>query len=85
MQGINVEYSLDPYYFKVGCAYELNLGSNKYRVGLLSDFSNEAVTFKILENGEITDLTLTIDQLRFTSYEIVRMEPDYVNGSFSSE
>ena len=37
-----------------------------------------------LENGNIVDLTLTVDQLRFNDYWMVKMKPDYENGQFSN-
>lgn len=81
--GINVEYSLDPDYFKVGCAYQLRLGTNDFRTALLTKYSKKEVNFKILEKGDVVDLTLTIDQLRFRDYWLTKMKPDYENGKFS--
>ena len=85
MQGIDVEYSLNSDYFKVGCAYEMKLGTNDYRVGLLTKYTKESVTFKILEKGNLVDLTLTVDNLRFHDYGLIKMTPDYKDGEFSIE
>ena len=35
-----------------------------------------------LEKGEVIDLTLTVDQLRFHNYWLVKMKPDYEDGKF---
>ena len=85
MNGINVEYKLDSEYFEVGCAYEMCLGTNDFRVGLLIYYKEDSVTFKILEKGEVIDLTLTVDQLRFHDYWLVKMKPDYKDGKFQYE
>lgn len=85
MNGIDVKYSLNSDYFEVGCAYQMRLGTNDFRVGLLIKYSEDSLTFKILEKGEVSDLTLTVDQLRFHDYWLVKMEPDYENGKFDSE
>ena len=85
MNGIKVEYKLDSEYFEVGCAYQIRLGTNDFRVGLLIDYKEDSVTFKILEKGEVIDLTLTVDQLRFNNYWLVKMIPDYENGKFQNE
>lgn len=83
--GIDVEYSLSPTYFEVGVAYKLRLGVNDFKVGLLTKYSKDSVTFAILKEGKIEDLTLSLNQLRFNDYEIVKMIPDYKNGKFSNE
>lgn len=83
--GINVEYSLDPDYFEVGCAYQLRIDTNKFKIALLSRYSKNEVTFKFLENGDMIDLTLTVNDLRFHNYWLVKMKPDYENGKFSDD
>ena len=85
MNGIKVEYKLDSEYFEVGSAYIIRLGTNDFRVGLLIYYKEDSVTFKILEKGEVIDLTLTVDQLRFNNYWLVKMIPDYENGKFQNE
>lgn len=85
MNGLDVEYRLNSDYFEVGCAYQMRLGTNDFRVGLLIKYSKDSVTFKILEKGEVSDLTLTVDQLRFHNYWLVKMKPDYEDGEFQSE
>lgn len=84
MKGINIKYSLDKEYFKVGEAYSLHLGTNKFRVGLLVKYSEESVTFKILEGEDLIDLTLTLYQLRQNDYGMVKMKPDYNDGIFQN-
>lgn len=84
MNGINVKYSLDKDYFKVGEAYSLHLGTNKFRVGLLVKYSEESVTFKILEGEDLIDLTLTLNELRHNNYGMVKMKPDHMYGTFSN-
>lgn len=81
--GIVVEYSLCPDYFEVGCAYRLRLGENNYKVGLLVSYSKESVTFKILKDDKLEDLVLTVSNLRFRDYNLIKMKPDYKNGRFS--
>ena len=85
MNRIKVEYKLDSEYFEVGSAYIIRLGTNDFRVGLLIYYKEDSVTFKILEKGEVIDLTLTVDQLRFNNYWLVKMIPDYENGKFQNE
>lgn len=85
INGIDVEYKLSSDYFEVGCAYQMRLGTNDFRVGLLIKYSEDSVTFKILEKSEVRDLTLTVDQLRFHDYCLVRMKPDYEDGEFQSK
>ena len=85
MNGIKVEYKLDSEYFEVGSAYMIRLGTNDFRVGLLIYYKEDSVTFKILEKGEVIDLTLTVDQLRVNNYWLVQMKPDYANGKFQNE
>lgn len=85
MNGIKVEYKLDSEYFEVGSAYKIRLGINDFRVGLLIYYKEDSVTFKILEKGKVIDLTLTVDQLRFHNYWLVKMKPDYENGKFQNE
>ena len=84
INGIKTEYILDPSYFEVGCAYKICLGTNDYKVGLLVKYSKYSVTFKILEKGNVVDLTLTVDQVR-CDYEVVKMTADYKDGTFSSK
>lgn len=83
--GIDIEYSLSPTYFEVGVAYQLHLGVNDFKVGLLTKYSKDSVTFTILKEGKIEDLTLSLDQLRFKDYGIIKMIPDYKDGKFSNE
>ncbi len=85
MNGIDIEYKLNSDYFEVGCAYRMRLNPNDFRVGLLIKYKEDSVTFKILEKGEIIDLTLTVDQLRFHNYWLVKMKPDFENGKFEYE
>ena len=85
LNGIEVEYKLNSDYFEVGCAYQMRLDTNDFRVGLLTKYQKDSVTFKILEKGEVIDLTLTVDQLRFHDYWLVKMKPDYEDGKFESE
>ena len=85
MNGIKIEYKLDSDYFEVGCAYQIRLGCNDFRVGLLIKYKEDSVTFKILEKDEVIDLTLTVDQLRFHDYWLVKMKPDYEDGKFRYE
>lgn len=85
MNGMKVSYSLYSNYFAVGKAYRLHLGANDFRIGLLVKYTPERVTFKILENGDITDLSLTVNDLRTRDYGIIRMMPDYEHGEFSKE
>ena len=82
MNGIDIEYKLNSDYFEVGCAYRIRVGTNDFRVGLLIKYKEDSVTFKILEKGEMIDLTLTVDQLRFHNYWLVKMKPDYKDGKF---
>ena len=85
MNGIDIEYKLNSDYFEVGCAYRMRLNPNDFRVGLLIKYKEDSVTFKILEKGEMIDLTLTVDQLRFHNYWLVKMKPDFENGKFEYE
>lgn len=85
MNGIDVEYKLNSDYFKVGCAYQIRIGTNDFRVGLLIKYQKDSVTFKILEKGELIDLILTVDQLRFNNYWLVKMKPDYEDGKFQAD
>ena len=85
MNGKDIEYKLNSDYFEVGCAYQIRLNPNDFRVGLLIKYKEDSVTFKILEKGEVIDLTLTVDQLRFNNYWLVKMIPDYENGKFQNE
>ena len=83
--GIDVEYALSSTYFEVGAAYQLRLGVNDFKVGLLTKYSKDSVTFTILKEGKIEDLTLSLNQLRFKDYGIIKMIPDYKDGKFSNE
>lgn len=87
MNGIDVTYSLNPDYFEVGCAYKMCLGTNDYRIGILVKYSSNEVVFKVLnkEKSELIDLYLTTDDLRFKSYDLIKMQPDYKDGIFESE
>ena len=85
MNGIDIKYTLSSKYFKVGDAYSLHLGTNNFKVGILSKYSENSVTFKILENGDIIDLTLTVNQLLLNDYWMVKMVPDHANGTFSNK
>ena len=85
LSSLPISYKLDSEYFEVGSAYIIRLGTNDFRVGLLIYYKEDSVTFKILEKGEVIDLTLTVDQLRFNNYWLVKMEPDYENGKFQNE
>lgn len=87
MKGINVEYSLNPEYFKVGCAYQIHVSTNDFRIGILTTYSKDSVTFKILDKeGNMIDLTFTIGQLRyFDDLDLIKMKPDYESGKFSAK
>lgn len=62
------------------------LVNREVKIGLLTKYEKEYVTFKILEKGDVVDLILTLDQLMFhDSYSLVKMKPDYENGVFSNE
>lgn len=87
-KGIIVEHRLCPEYFEVGSAFQIHVDTNDYRNGILTHFSDEAVTFAISgrKTGDIEQLTISIDELRFrNSYQLVKMKPDYENGKFSAE
>ena len=62
------------------------LVNREVKIGLLTKYEKEYVTFKILEKGDVVDLILTLDQLIFhDSYSLVKIKPDYENGVFSNE
>ena len=83
--GIDVEYALSSTYFEVGAAYQLHLGVNDFKVGLLTKYSKDSVTFTILKEGKIEDLTLSLEQLLFNNYGIIKMIPDFEDGKFSNK
>lgn len=86
MYGLNVSYSFDSTYFVVGCAYEIRVKKNDFKIGLLSKFSETEIVFKILgDNGDIMDLHFSVDDLRYHDYLICKMRPDYVNGKFEAD
>ena len=86
MKGINVEYSLNPEYFEVGTAYRLRMGTNDFKVGLLTSYSREQVTFKMIDNkGKLFDLTLKLFDLKYNDYDLIRLVPDYKDGYFYDE
>lgn len=86
MYGLNVSYSFDPTYFVVGCAYEMRVKQNDFKVGLLSNFSENELIFKVLDDyGNIEDLYFSVDDLRYHDYLICKMRPDYVNGKFEAD
>lgn len=85
MNGIDVKYSLNPDYFEEGKAYEIRVATNDFRIGLLTKYSEDSVTFKIWNGGDVVDFTLTLDELRFREQWIIKMKPDYGKGKFSSD
>ena len=86
MNGIIVDYTLDPKYFEVGASYQIHIGTNNFKTALLAKYSKDEVTFKYLEKGDIIDLTVTISELMYRNdYWLTKMKPDYENGKFSCD
>ena len=86
MKGINVCYTLDPVYFEIGAAFEIRVGANNFRTMLLVKRTDTEAIFKCFDiSGEVMVLKLTIDDLRFRDYWLIKLEPDCKNGVFEKE
>lgn len=81
MNGLIVHYTLDPNYFQIGKAYQLHLGTNDYRVGVITKLSENQVTFIVFdEKGKSEELRFTSESLLHNTMDMIRLEPDYCKG-----
>lgn len=83
--GINTKYTINFDYFKLGSAYQLHLGTNKFRIAIITQLSEEDITFKYFEDDDIISLHMSVNELMYNNYEITKLEPDYVHGQFIYE
>lgn len=83
--GINTKYTINFDYFKLGSAYQLHLGPNKFRIAIVVQLTEDDITFRYFEGYEMIEIHMSVDELMFNNYEITKLEPDYVNGQFIYE
>ena len=83
--GINTKYTINFDYFKLGSAYQLHLGSNKFRIAIVVQLTEDDITFRYFEGYEMIEIHMSVDELMFNNYEITKLEPDYVDGQFIYE
>lgn len=83
-QGIITTYKLDKNYFEVGHAFRFRLSTNTFKHSILTEFNEDYVIFTYLENGELKELKLTVNDLRFHDYHIIKLKPDYEDGKFKA-
>jgi hypothetical protein len=80
-QGVIVTYSISKDYFVVGSVYRMHVGTNDYRNAVLVSRSDSDLEFKLFDGkGGIEDLKLTVDDLLYHDYDIVKLKPDYSDG-----
>lgn len=84
-RGINVRYTINFDYFKLGSAYQLHLGPNKFRIAIVVQLTEDDITFRYFEGYEMIEIHMSVDELMFNNYEITKLEPDYVDGQFIYE
>lgn len=82
MPGIITKHFIDKDYFKVGEVYQIRLGSNDFKNCILTNVADEKVTFKYFDGGEVKVLELSVHELRFRDFWIVKLKPDYKDGKF---
>jgi hypothetical protein len=71
-------------YFSLGSAFQICLCTNKYRTAVLVKVEDEELKFKVFDkNGEMEDLTITLDNMDSDRYETIKLEPDYINGKLT--
>lgn len=83
--GINTKYTINFDYFELGSAYQLHLGPNKFRIAIVTQLSEEDITFKYFEGVDIIILHMGVNELMHNNYEITKLEPDYIHGQFIYE
>lgn len=81
-QGIITIYKLDKDYFEVGHAFRFKLDTNDFKYSILTEFNESYVVFTYLDNGNLKELKLTVEDLRFRDYHIIKLKPDYEDGKF---
>ena len=84
-RGINVRYTINFDYFKLGSAYQLHLEPNKFRIAIVVQLTEDDITFRYFEGYDVIEMHMTVDELMYNNYEITKLEPDYVDGQFIYE
>lgn len=82
-QGIIVEYKIDRKYFKVGGAYRLRLGVNKYVHAVCTAVTDKSIVMAHFSENEFHYTELSIHDLMYSNnYEIYKLTEDYKDGKF---
>lgn len=84
-RGINTKHTINFDYFKLGSAYQLHLGPNKFRIAIVVQLTEDDITFRYFEGYDVIEIHMSVDELMFNNYEITKLEPDYVDGQFIYE
>lgn len=84
-QGIITIYKLDKSYFELGHAFRIKLGTNNFKHSILTEFNESYVVFTYLDGENLKELRLTVDDLRFHDYGIIKLKPDYKDGKFKGD
>lgn len=82
MSGIITKYLIDKDYFKVGEVYRIRLSSNNLKNCILTNVTDEKVTFKYFDSKEVKVFELSVNELRFRGFDIVKLKTNYVDGKF---
>jgi hypothetical protein len=83
-RGIVISYSFNKDYFQIGSAYQIHIESNVYRTAVLINCSDTELEFCTFDNtGKMDDLTISLDDIKFTKYEITKMILDYKDGQLT--
>lgn len=90
MLGIIKSYSFDEDYFRVGDAFQLhrNGDTNVYFYAILDKIVDNTLVFVTRSTNKYPDGIVKIKLGELTvcsSWEIVKLEPDYREGKFDSE
>lgn len=81
-KGLIINYTLNEDYFVIGSAYQLHISTNDFRIGVLVAYSQDYLLLKVFDSkGNEEEMKLSIDDILYNSYGIIKMQPDYVEGN----
>lgn len=90
MLGIKKSYSFDEDYFYIGDAFQLHrkVDTNVYFYGILDKIVDNTLFFIVRSTNKYPDgiVMIKLEELVIhSSWEIVKLEPDYKEGIFDSK
>lgn len=70
-------------YFRKGDAFQINLYTNCYRNGIVTEVDDRHVVLSYFNNDELQSINVPISDIENDVYHLIKMEPDYREGQCS--